>query len=76
MKDAGLRIRVAKKLRVDFVVACNKLDISAAQVIRQHMRDVVKKIAKKNLTFKAAVSCCYESLLSSLIHAFFKHNLR
>lgn len=44
MKDAGMRIRVEQELRDAFVAACQKLDIPAAQVLREHMKAVVSKV--------------------------------
>jgi hypothetical protein len=41
MKDVGLRIRVQRKLREDFLEACRAEDKPAAQVIREFMRDYV-----------------------------------
>jgi hypothetical protein len=46
MKDAGMRIRVEQELRDAFVAACQKLDVPAAQVLRQHMKAVVEKVSK------------------------------
>lgn len=46
MKDAGMRIRVEQELRDAFVAACQKLDVPAAQVLRQHMKAVVEKVDK------------------------------
>lgn len=46
MKDAGMRIRVEQELRDAFVAACQKMDIPAAQVLRQHMKVVVEKVGK------------------------------
>jgi hypothetical protein len=43
MKDAGLRIRVQKELREQFVAACQAQDKPAAQVLREFMRQYVKK---------------------------------
>lgn len=43
MKDAGLRIRVQRKLREEFLEACRVEDKPAAQVIREFMRDYVNK---------------------------------
>ena len=40
-KDAGLRIRVEKALREDFLVACRSQDRPAAQVLREFMREYV-----------------------------------
>lgn len=44
MKDAGMRIRVEQELRDAFVAACQKMDVPAAQVLRQHMRVIVEKV--------------------------------
>jgi len=41
-KDAGLRIRVEKDLRVAFVRACRAADRPAAEVIREFMRQFVE----------------------------------
>lgn len=46
MKDSGMRIRVEQELRDAFVAACQKLDVPAAQVLRQHMKAVVEKVSK------------------------------
>lgn len=45
-----MRIRVEQELRDAFVAACQKLDVPAAQVLRQHMKDVVSELngKKKN----------------------------
>lgn len=43
MKDAGMRIRVEQELRDAFVAACQKMNVPAAQVLRQHMRVIVEK---------------------------------
>lgn len=40
-KDVGLRIRVDRFLREQFVEACQSEDKPAAQVIREFMRDYV-----------------------------------
>ncbi len=42
MKDAGMRIRVEPELREEFVELCRKNDITAAQVLRQFMRDFIQ----------------------------------
>lgn len=47
MKDAGMRIRVEQDLRDAFVEACQKMDVPAAQVLRQHMKAVVEKVSKR-----------------------------
>ncbi len=43
MKDAGMRIRVEEDLRKQFVDACKKNDVTAAQVIRGFMRNFVDR---------------------------------
>lgn len=40
-KDAGLRIRVERDLRDDFVEVCQRQGIPAAQVLREFMRAYV-----------------------------------
>lgn len=40
-KDAGLRIRIERSLRERFVETCQAQDRSAAQVIREFMRNYV-----------------------------------
>ena len=42
-KDAGLRLRVEKELRQDFVEACRASGKPAAQVLREFMRDFVAR---------------------------------
>ena len=41
MKDAGLRIRVQRDLREQFVEVCRAQDKPAAQVLREFMREYV-----------------------------------
>lgn len=41
MKDVGLRIRIQRELRDKFMAACHRQDVSAAQVLREFMRDYV-----------------------------------
>lgn len=43
VKDVGLRLRVEKELRHDFVEACRATGKPAAQVLREFMRDFVRK---------------------------------
>ena len=43
MKDAGLRIRVQRELREQFLAVCQAQDRSAAQVLREFMREYVTK---------------------------------
>jgi Ribbon-helix-helix protein len=42
-KTSGLRIRVEKALRDEFLDACHARDLPAAQVIREFMRDYVAR---------------------------------
>ena len=41
MKDAGLRIRIDRELREQFLKACKREDKPAAQVLREYMRRYV-----------------------------------
>lgn len=41
MKDAGLRIRIDRDLREQFLKACQEEDKPAAQVLREFMRAYV-----------------------------------
>ena len=43
MKDVGLRIRIQRELREQFLEACKAQDKPAAQVLRQFMRAYVKE---------------------------------
>ncbi len=45
MKDVGLRIRVQRELREQFLEACREQDKPAAQVLREFMREYVAKHA-------------------------------
>ena len=42
MKDSGLRIRVERELREQFLEICKKQDKPAAQVIREFMRHYIE----------------------------------
>ncbi|PKR50495.1 hypothetical protein COO20_21405 [Thalassospira marina] len=42
-KDVGLRIRLDRDLRDEFVKACQVHDRPAAQVLQQFMREYVRK---------------------------------
>lgn len=42
-KDAGMRIRVERELRDEFLEACREQDRPAAQVIRAFMRKYVRQ---------------------------------
>jgi hypothetical protein len=50
MKDVGIRIRVQRELREQFVAACKAEDKSAAQVLREFMRDYVANKQASNRT--------------------------
>ncbi len=41
MKDAGLRIRVQRDLRKQFLEVCRAQDKPAAQVLREFMREYI-----------------------------------
>ena len=43
MKDVGLRIRVQRELREQFLEACKTQDKPAAQVLREFMREYVER---------------------------------
>ena len=43
IKDVGLRLRVEKELRQEFVEACRASGKPAAQVLREFMRDFVTR---------------------------------
>ena len=43
VKDVGLRIRVEKALRDEFLLACHGRDRPAAQVLREFMKDYVAR---------------------------------
>lgn len=45
-KDAGMRIRVERELRDEFLKICREQDRPAAQVIREFMREYI--VAKKS----------------------------
>lgn len=49
-KDVGLRIRVDRELRDDFVTACQNQDKPAAQILREFMRAYVRQHLPANLT--------------------------
>jgi len=58
MKDSGLRIRVEKELRQEFLALCRQQDRPAAQVIREFMRKYLaehgENLGDANLTLKAS----------------------
>ena len=43
LKESGLRIRVETQLREEFLHACKKDDLTAAQVLRAFMRAYVER---------------------------------
>lgn len=43
VKDTGVRIRVEKRLRDQFLETCRRQDRPAAQVLREFMRDYVSE---------------------------------
>jgi hypothetical protein len=43
IKDAGLRLRVERDLREEFVETCRAEGKAAAQVLREYMRDYVAR---------------------------------
>ncbi len=45
MKDAGLRIRVQRDLREQFLEVCRAQDKPAAQVLREFMRKYIERHA-------------------------------
>lgn len=47
-KDSGLRIRVERELREQFLEACRAVDRPAAQVIREFMRKYVAQTRPEN----------------------------
>lgn len=42
-KDAGLRLRVEREIRQEFVEACRGEGKTAAQVLREYMRDYIAR---------------------------------
>lgn len=52
MKDVGLRIRVQRELRDEFLQICHAQDKPAAQVLREFMRDYVATHGPANDTAK------------------------
>ena len=43
IKDAGLRLRVEREIRQEFVEACRGEGKTAAQVLREYMRDYIAR---------------------------------
>jgi uncharacterized protein involved in exopolysaccharide biosynthesis len=43
LKDAGLRLRVERELRHEFIEICRSEGKAAAQVLREYMRDYVAR---------------------------------
>ena len=54
MKDVGLRIRVQRDLREEFLEACKAQDKPAAQVLREFMREYVEGRSSGNRGDKPA----------------------
>lgn len=52
MKDVGLRIRVQRQLRDEFLQICHAQDKPAAQVLREFMREYVTTHGPANDTVK------------------------
>ena len=52
MKDVGLRIRVQRDLREQFLAACQAEDKPAAQVLREFMRAYVREHDGATATLK------------------------
>ena len=42
-KDAGLRLRVEREIRQEFTEACRAEGRTAAQVLREYMRDYISR---------------------------------
>lgn len=56
-QDAGLRLRVERRLREEFVDACRADGVPAAEVLRTFMRQYVqKKTAQRDLFSKSGTS--------------------
>ena len=55
MKDAGLRIRVQRELRDQFLETCRAQDKPAAQVLREFMRAYVQEYAVSSERGKGAM---------------------
>ncbi len=43
IKDAGLRLRVEREIRQEFVEVCRAEGKTAAQVLREYMRDYIAR---------------------------------
>lgn len=56
IKDAGLRLRVEREIRQEFVEVCRAEGKTAAQVLREYMRDYIarNRAAAQGELFKAA----------------------
>jgi|GEM_PF-3324274 len=54
MKDVGLRIRVQRELREQFLEACKAQDKPAAQVLREFMRKYVEGNPAKEQVLRVA----------------------
>lgn len=56
MKDVGLRIRLQRELREQFVALCKAEDKSAAQVLREFMRSYVDAHVPRERSRHSAVN--------------------
>lgn len=56
-KDAGLRLRVERELREEFIETCRLEGKAAAQVLREYMRDYVarNKVSAQHELFSSEV---------------------
>jgi hypothetical protein len=48
VKDAGLRLRIEKELRDEFVGACRSEGKAASQVLREYMRAYVANVRRQS----------------------------
>lgn len=49
VKDTGVRIRVEKRLRDQFLEICRRQDKPAAQVLREYMREYVAEHGEESV---------------------------
>jgi hypothetical protein len=57
IKDAGLRLRVERELRHEFIETCRSEGKAAAQVLREYMRDYIERnrvVAQRELFASSA----------------------
>jgi hypothetical protein len=64
MKESGLRIRVENQLREDFLRACKKDDLTAAQVLRAFMRSYIEQQVrgKQADIFQGLIDTSYKNI--------------